>query len=171
VETRYRLSRHLLLKYRRFKEPLFAQPTITTTTIKLSPTARQHTIINLHQSTAYEFCIEFKPNDRPTTLLDCLILRTTSDSEHGESLGGVGYHQGHTILFLFLIIIVGGMSCICLSCYTYAIGRKLWKFRNKKGGFSSLGYQQDDELDELSNPAYPYVFYEDNPKRPLIARI
>lgn len=206
IETRHRLTRHLLLKFRHFKEsplqspptpatdsavavPSGPAPTTTTTTVKLSPSARQYTIQQLQPNTAYEFCIEFQPNSRPTTLLDCLVLRTTTDdaSRDSGSGAGMGYHQGHTILFLFLVVIVGGVSSICFGCYTYAVGRKLWKYHGKKGTKHSSqqqGYRNDgcpeaetgeEEYAQYSDSyrsSYSYSYYEDsNPSRPLIARI
>ncbi|OQV12769.1 hypothetical protein BV898_12998 [Hypsibius exemplaris] len=175
VEARFRLSRHLLLKYRRYKESLLTLSVTTTTTIKLIPTARQYGVHGLQPNTAYEFCIEFQPTDRPTTLLDCLVLRTTTEDASADASGGMGYHQGHTILFVFLIAIVGGVSSLCFGCYTYAVGRKLWKYRQKKSRLPVFAYGNDGCVEEEDH--YPehynnYSYYgESNPTKPLIARI
>lgn len=172
IETRYRLSRHLFLKYRHYRETP-TSPTAPAVVVKLGALSKHHTVSSLNPNTVYEFCIEFQPHDRPETLLDCLILRTLAEvSPYAKSSYGKGYHEGRTIMFVLLVAIVASVSCMCFGCYAVAVGRKLWKYKSKKG-FSSLGYTDEMVYDEI-NPEYHGDLYrtqEDNPKKPLIARI
>ncbi|GAU90950.1 hypothetical protein RvY_03297 [Ramazzottius varieornatus] len=180
VETRYRLSRHLLLRYRRFEDDT-SQSAQVSATIKLPSTARQYTVMTLEVNTAYEFCIEFQPSHRPTTLLDCLTLRTSLPRSYSDNSANY-YSQGHTILFLVLVVIVASIGSTCFGCYAIALGRKLWKHRSSRG-FTSLGYSQDIQADyevtqatnhdryygPIHGNGDPYL--DDNPKQPLIVRI
>ncbi|XP_055351911.1 uncharacterized protein LOC129598166 [Paramacrobiotus metropolitanus] len=194
VETRVRLGRHLFLKYRRYRPTSGPSDTLPGLhVIRLAPLSRQHRVSALAANTLYEFCMEFEPHGRPSTLLDCVTLRTAGAPETLDT--GRGYHQGRTIMFVLLVAIVASVACLCFGCYAMAIGRKLWKYRSKKG-FTALGYSE--EADAAADPEVPggrrrkpysatvnhrfpstdacnYAdaggYQEDNPKKPLIARI